>query len=178
MPPTDDLHTLTYASRRVPTRAVQEQRRRLEQVVALSRERNARLDVSGLLLVGAVCFAQRLEGPRRAVLELFEDRIRPDPLHDGVLVLVSEPLGRRAFAEWSMAAVDVPAGLVDEYFARHGTLGEAGLGGGGGGGDARPPCGSLLSEVEHIVERIGRPIVDNFFGGAFETGPARLRASF
>ena len=77
----------------------------LRAILAVSRARNPLVGVTGALLVGADGFAQVLEGAPAAVTEVFE-RIQCDERHDAVLVLGSEPIAARDFAEWSMAGCD------------------------------------------------------------------------
>ncbi len=67
-----------------------------------SREKNARLDVTGMLLYKDGNFMQVLEGPDHAVRELFE-AICSDGRHRGVIRLLEQPIEEREFPGWSMA---------------------------------------------------------------------------
>lgn len=67
-----------------------------------SREKNARLDVTGLLLYRDGNFMQVLEGPDDAVRKLFET-ILADSRHRGVIKLLERQVKRRQFADWAMA---------------------------------------------------------------------------
>lgn len=76
-----------------------------EDLVALlkqSREKNARLDITGILLYKDGNFMQVLEGPDEAVRQLFST-IAADDRHTGVIRLLERPLDQRQFADWSMA---------------------------------------------------------------------------
>jgi len=58
--------------------------------------------VTGILLYRGGNFIQALEGPDDAVEATYQ-RIRRDPRHYGVYVLVDEPLDQRRFESWSMS---------------------------------------------------------------------------
>lgn len=78
----------------------------LAELLRVSRENNARLDITGLLLYKDGNFIQALEGPEEAVLQLY-DKISRDPRHVGVMTLVKEPVKNRLFPEWSMGFQNV-----------------------------------------------------------------------
>lgn len=75
----------------------------LERLLAASRSWNAQHDITGILMHNDGSFMQLLEGPREAVYQLLEQRIRPARLHHGLIELFELPLRTRAFAHWSMA---------------------------------------------------------------------------
>jgi hypothetical protein len=62
---------------------------------------NQRNEVSGMLLYADGNFLQVIEGEPQAVQETFE-RIRKDPRHRNVTVLLEEPLSEQHFSQWSM----------------------------------------------------------------------------
>jgi uncharacterized protein YozE (UPF0346 family) len=70
------------------------------------RERNVRVEITGLLLYRDGQFMQILEGRERAVKEEFV-RISQRPEHYGIMVLVEEHIEQRHFADWSMAYQDL-----------------------------------------------------------------------
>lgn len=75
-----------------------------EELVALlrqSRDNNARLGITGMLLHKDGNFMQALEGPAAAVEELSR-KIQSDPRHHHVMILIQGPLGQRNFDGWSM----------------------------------------------------------------------------
>ena len=74
-------------------------------ILQISRRNNRRLDVTGCLLVAGPLFAQVLEGRRDDVVPLVE-RIRRDPRHGAVRVLVERPASIRQYGEWSMGYFD------------------------------------------------------------------------
>lgn len=92
-----DLHRLVYISRAVPNFGDDE----VQQILSISRARNQRLGVTGLLLFAGNSFIQALEGSREAVEAVFAS-IEKDGRHSWVIVLVREPIDRRSFPAWSM----------------------------------------------------------------------------
>jgi uncharacterized Fe-S cluster-containing MiaB family protein len=67
-----------------------------------SRAWNEKEELTGLLLYKEGSFMQFLEGPRDNVLFIME-KIRTDPRHHGVIVLLQEEHWEREFSNWSMA---------------------------------------------------------------------------
>lgn len=74
----------------------------LDALLELSRQNNARNDLTGLLVYGSGNFMQLLEGPRDAVEETFR-RIAGDIRHFDVTRIVSTETQERWCADWSMA---------------------------------------------------------------------------
>ncbi|WP_298970298.1 BLUF domain-containing protein [uncultured Roseobacter sp.] len=73
----------------------------LASILATSRSRNARDDITGALICRADIFLQLLEGPAGFVLSTFE-RICLDDRHVDVTKLVEEPVNDRLFPTWAM----------------------------------------------------------------------------
>ncbi len=73
----------------------------LAEILAVARVRNARRDITGMLLYRDGVFLQLLEGSK-VEIDLVLDAIRRDPRHQRLTVLVDERLERRAFPSWSM----------------------------------------------------------------------------
>ena len=103
------LRTFGYVS----TPTVPFSDRDLSDLLRAARATNARHDVTGKLVVlededGVVRFAQVIEGPEDALAVVVE-RIRADPRHDQIRVVVDDAMqaGRR-FAGWDMAIERVP----------------------------------------------------------------------
>jgi hypothetical protein len=83
----------------------------LEALTRQAAEKNAGLDVTGILISSGRLFIQVLEGPAAAVDGIFA-RIREDSRHRDVLVLdVEEDCAERLFPDWSMRrfSLDVAA---------------------------------------------------------------------
>jgi hypothetical protein len=76
----------------------------LGNILRTARTNNATLGLTGALLLYDRWFAQVLEGPRDAVLHLF-DRIKVDTRHDAVQVREQGEVPARLFARWAMANV-------------------------------------------------------------------------
>jgi DNA-binding transcriptional regulator YbjK len=74
----------------------------LAQILAVGREKNTALGITGILAhKGDNCLGI-LEGDDEVVRARFE-QVRMDPRHTSVRVLLDEPLQHRAFPDWSMA---------------------------------------------------------------------------
>lgn len=76
----------------------------VDDILAVARERNAAVDVTGALLFTEGRFVQVLEGERDKVHEVF-GRIAADTRHTEVEILSAQYSDRRRFKEWSMAFV-------------------------------------------------------------------------
>ncbi len=96
-----DLVQVVYVS----TATTQLTRPELRELLRSARAKNARLNVTGMLLYHDGNFIQALEGPRAAVAAI-QERIALDPRHHGMLVLHRTRIETRSFAEWSMGFVD------------------------------------------------------------------------
>lgn len=73
----------------------------LKTLLASARRNNERAGLSGMLLYVGGSFFQVLEGPAQAVDSAYR-RIQEDPRHDGMVMLVREPIKERSFADWTM----------------------------------------------------------------------------
>ena len=112
---------LIYSSHATREMTVQE----LEQILAVSRARNALAGITGLLLYRDGIFLQCLEGKAGAVRETYA-RILRDPRHHRVLHLIEERVDARSFPDWAMEfrRPDAPweAALVEGRQAPLGVL--------------------------------------------------------
>lgn len=111
------LAAVSYVSRAVDTF----DDARLAELLAQSRRSNHEHDLSGMLLYRRGRFFQVLEGPRDAVDELMA-KIRRDPRHDEIRVLLTEEIEERRFEEWTMGyepitapATPAPEGFRDTF---------------------------------------------------------------
>lgn len=96
------LHELLYVS-------VETHPHTREDLIALlkeSREKNARLDVTGILLYYKSHFFQALEGEKDAIFKLF-NTIRTDQRHASVIMFWDKPIKKRGFKDWPMAFLDL-----------------------------------------------------------------------
>lgn len=73
-----------------------------------SRQHNAALNISGVLLYSEGTFIQVLEG-RDGVIDALYSRIQADQRHKNVMKLIDEPITEKSFAQWLMgfAVTDV-----------------------------------------------------------------------
>ncbi len=97
-----DLIHLIYAS--AASRSLNQ--RKLPALLKKSRENNAAVDITGLLLYKDGAFFQILEGDRPTVLRVFE-KIKKDPRHTNITVLLLESIPQRNFADHRMGFVSV-----------------------------------------------------------------------
>lgn len=76
----------------------------LGSIFSQARSKNAKLGVTGALLVWEDWFVQALEGDEAVVRDLYET-IRADVRHERVTILEADPVPGRVFGRWSMARV-------------------------------------------------------------------------
>ena len=66
-----------------------------------SRQHNAALNISGVLLYSEGTFIQLLEG-KDAVIDALYSRIQADQRHKSVVKLIDEPIAEKSFSQWLM----------------------------------------------------------------------------
>ncbi len=76
----------------------------LDGILRVARMNNARLAITGALMLYDDWFAQVLEGPQQAVDSLFE-KISRDRRHEAVLLDHADTSATRLFGNWAMAIV-------------------------------------------------------------------------
>jgi hypothetical protein len=101
-----NLHSSVYVSRAVTPASGA----RLREWSKAFVEKNAALDITGVLLTMGDHFVQMLEGDRDDVLQLLET-IQRDPRHTDFRVIDLRPAAERAFAQWAMRCIP-----LDEKF--------------------------------------------------------------
>lgn len=91
----------------------------LEEILRVSRVNNQRDGITGMLLYKDGNIMQALEGPEEKVL-LLTEKIRRDPRHYGLQVLLRDHIRERQFDRWAMAfqkldplPIGSPDGLSD-----------------------------------------------------------------
>ena len=102
--PMSDLQALLYVSTASHRLCPEE----LNHLLDRARARNAREQVTGVLLYSHGNFMQYLEGPAAGIATVYE-AIKADRLHHGIIELMHEPIVAREFADWSMAFRSVSA---------------------------------------------------------------------
>jgi FAD-dependent sensor of blue light len=93
----ESLIHLIYASRASPQFSEQG----IPALLEKARLNNSQHAVTGMLLYIDGSFFQVVEGPRDTVAALFK-RIGADPRHQLVTHIISEPISRRSFGDWTM----------------------------------------------------------------------------
>jgi hypothetical protein len=76
----------------------------IQQILQVSRKKNKAQNITGILCYDPAFFMQCLEGPRKAVNELYAEILR-DPRHKDVVLLEYCEARERKFANWTMALV-------------------------------------------------------------------------
>lgn len=76
----------------------------IENILKVSRRKNAARRITGMLCYDPKFFMQCLEGPKKAVNDLFRDIAR-DNRHARITLLEYQDIEARCFSEWSMAFV-------------------------------------------------------------------------
>ncbi len=100
----NELQALVYVS----TAAHHLSEAEIRHLLDRARERNAKEQVTGVLLYSHGNFMQYLEGPRAGVARIYE-HILADRLHHGIIELVREPIAAREFSDWTMAFRSISA---------------------------------------------------------------------
>lgn len=111
------LVRLVYYSRNLLDTAQGGLADRVSSILTKAVAKNREVDISGGLIFSKDWFAQVLEGDRVAVTETIA-RIERDPRHGGVTLIENDPVEKRRFDYWWMAA----AGWSEEtaeVFRRH-----------------------------------------------------------
>jgi hypothetical protein len=118
--------SLTYCSRATPNVASAD----IDNIISVSRVKNAQRKITGWLVCGSGVFFQWLEGSREDVERLMVS-ISADTRHDTIVVLSeSEEVGERLFEDWDMELVsadDIRQVLVDAISESTDTKNQAAL---------------------------------------------------
>ncbi len=102
MKPSSSLYEALYVSTLAPDQPLNV----VAEIAGQARIKNARLNITGLLIFDGMRFCQQLEGTQKEVLKLTE-RIRNDPRHTGVEILHHGPLAERRFHQFALAFMSV-----------------------------------------------------------------------
>ena len=78
----------------------------LETLLEECRQKNAKNDITGMLLYQDRSFFQVVEGDR-AVVEALLEKIAADTRHERVTRIILEPIAERSFGEWTMGYPNV-----------------------------------------------------------------------
>lgn len=96
------LFQLIYKSEKTAPMSEEDVRELLQK----ARSKNEGLGITGLLLYAQDRFLQVLEGPKAAVLNLY-DTIQDDLRHTHVETVLAMPVSRRTFPDWKMGLEDL-----------------------------------------------------------------------
>ena len=97
-----ELQRIVYASAASRAYSAPE----LERLVAKARESNSQAGITGMLVFHEQSFLQLIEGPGPALNSLFA-RLRGDPGHREVVLLLRERIAARTFGAWAMGFAQV-----------------------------------------------------------------------
>ena len=117
MPPNSSLHAFLYCSTLSPQQPITV----VGDIVKAAREKNARLELTGVLIFDGQRFCQYLEGPAPALSDMLQS-ICNDERHTDVIVQFHGPQdGPRQFQNWAIAyaELDEPIAL-DELMSFEG----------------------------------------------------------
>ena len=101
--PIRNLHSLMYSSIADPNLSQQD----IEDLLASARRNNEQQEITGLLVFQDNCFLQILEGDRKKISHLFEQKLMRDPRHSSVTLFHDEALVQRQFRFWHLAYSDL-----------------------------------------------------------------------
>jgi hypothetical protein len=93
-----------------------------------SRQHNAALNISGVLLYSEGTFIQVLEG-RDGVIDALYSRIEADQRHKSVIKLIDEPITEKSFAQWLMGFAVTDVEKTDRLVGYLKSIGELDLNG-------------------------------------------------
>jgi hypothetical protein len=91
------MHQIIYLSSSVKYLNIEE----IESILSQSRKKNLEKGITGALLYIDGDFLQVIEGPKVALLELFES-IKKDKRHKGMVTIVNAKVNKRHFPKWNM----------------------------------------------------------------------------
>lgn len=78
----------------------------LSEILKAARAKNARLNISGMLLYTEGCFFQVLEGEDSVLKELLRTIIA-DPRHKNITKIIEECISERDFGDWTMGFSEI-----------------------------------------------------------------------
>lgn len=96
------LHRLIYTSSRKNNCTEAD----IKQILLVSREDNAKRNVTGILLHSDKRFLQYLEGDK-STLEGLYNHIKKDDRHGGAMIRDFSPIANRSFGQWQMGFKDL-----------------------------------------------------------------------
>lgn len=98
------MHLVIYSSQL--TKTTESVDSMLQSIIYLAKERNSKLDVTGLLFYHNVQFLQILEGKKENLDNLMA-LISKDSRHHSIEILVNEKIRERSFKDWNMDSLNL-----------------------------------------------------------------------
>jgi hypothetical protein len=121
--PVLDIHRIVYASAATHPCSDED----LEQLLITSRTNNAIAGITGMLVHHEQSFVQLIEGSASALNLLFA-KLRVDPRHHKVILLLRERIAARSFPDWAMGFAHMSTEELktipgmNDFFARRTAL--------------------------------------------------------
>ncbi|NVK37213.1 MAG: BLUF domain-containing protein [Gammaproteobacteria bacterium] len=106
------MHLLMYTSQY--TGEIDDIPKHFRDILVASRQNNPKLNITGVLFFDDGHFIQILEGEKDALHELME-KIRLNPIHKNLNVLIDSPIEQRELADWNMKAFNFPNELHKDW---------------------------------------------------------------
>ncbi len=75
--------------------------KKIDLLLTQSRKKNLEKEITGVLLYIEGDFLQVIEGPKVAIIDLFES-IKKDIRHKGIITIVNTTINKRYFPKWNM----------------------------------------------------------------------------
>jgi len=97
-----ELHEILYCSLLAPDQPTEV----VGKIVSQARSRNAKEEITGLLVFDGMRFCQHFEGPHKNVLRLL-DRLEQDPRHVQIRVMYEGVLPQRRYQRFEMGLAQV-----------------------------------------------------------------------
>ncbi|WP_186644222.1 BLUF domain-containing protein [Fluviispira vulneris] len=96
-----NLHRVLYRSEQTQKFGEGE----LEKIINSALKNNAKNEITGILITRGVFFLQLLEGDIKNVVDMFS-KIKRDPRHKNIEVLLNEEADFRVFTKWTMGVIE------------------------------------------------------------------------
>lgn len=84
----------------------------IENILKSCQTNNAHDDITGVLLYSKTQFVQYLEGKNDKIVSLF-NKIKEDPRHSKVIMIINFPIQERLFPSWQMAGKSLDFNNLD-----------------------------------------------------------------
>jgi len=112
------MHLIMYTSEYQGT--LREMPEDLNNILTCARTRNPENGITGILFYDQGKFIQIIEGEKQNLHDLIE-RLKTDPRHTNLEILIDSPIAQRELTDWNMEAFDISShigkdwGLLTEF---------------------------------------------------------------